>query len=171
MLHDGGQRHRKRPRQLADRYRVVVAQPRQQGPARRIGQRREGAIQRLRLILNHMVKYRVPDACCQVTQFRLALLSFRGAPQGANPKSSKPALATTGFRARRFAAPRNDSGGCGTPRNDSAEILHRPHTSLSFLATLSVVIPGPERSEGTRNPVTTAGDYWIPGSPLRGASE
>ena len=44
----------------------MLAQPRQQRPARRIGQRREGAIQRLCLILNHMVKYRVPDACCQV---------------------------------------------------------------------------------------------------------
>jgi len=33
------------------------------------------------------------------------------------------------------------------------------------------VIPGPERSEGTRNPVSTAGDYWIPGSRLRRAPE
>jgi hypothetical protein len=31
-------------------------------------------------------------ACCQVTQFRLALLSFRGAPQGANPESSNHRL-------------------------------------------------------------------------------
>jgi hypothetical protein len=35
----------------------------------------------------------------------------------------------------------------------------------------SAVIPGPERSEGTRNPVITAGEYWIPDSPLRGAPE
>ena len=66
MLHDGGERHRKRPRQFADRYRVMLAQPRQQGPARRVGQRREGAIQWLWLILNHVVKYRALDACCQV---------------------------------------------------------------------------------------------------------
>ena len=44
----------------------MLAQPRQQGPAGRIRQRREGAIQRGCLILNHMVKYRAPDACCQV---------------------------------------------------------------------------------------------------------
>jgi hypothetical protein len=35
------------------------AEPRQQRPARRIGQRREGAIQRLRSIVNHVVRYRV----------------------------------------------------------------------------------------------------------------
>ena len=43
----------------------MLAQPRQQGPAGRIRQRREGAIQRLWLILNHVVKYRALDACCQ----------------------------------------------------------------------------------------------------------
>ena len=40
----------------------MLAQPRQQRPAGRIRQRREGAIQRLGLILNHAVKYRVSDA-------------------------------------------------------------------------------------------------------------
>ena len=44
----------------------MLAQPRQQGPAGRIGQGREGAIQRRWLILNHVVKYRMRDACCQV---------------------------------------------------------------------------------------------------------
>ena len=44
----------------------VLAEPRQQRPARRIGQGRERAIQRLCLILNHVVKYLVPDARCQV---------------------------------------------------------------------------------------------------------
>ena len=35
-------------------------------PARRIGQRREGAIQRLRLILNHVVRYLPKTVRCQV---------------------------------------------------------------------------------------------------------
>ena len=63
----------------------MLAQPRQQRPAGRIGQRREGAIQRLWLILNHVVKYRMAEACCQVRTLdavRLpaftARLSFRG---------------------------------------------------------------------------------------------
>ena len=42
----------------------MLAQPRQQRPARGIGQRRERAIQCL--ILNHVVKYLVLDAQCQV---------------------------------------------------------------------------------------------------------
>jgi hypothetical protein len=91
----------------------VLAEPRQQRPARRIGQGRERAIQRLCLILNHVVKYVVPDAQSQVR-------TLSGHPGASN---------------------------------------------------LSAVIPGPERSEGARNPVTTACDYWIPGSPLRGAPE
>jgi hypothetical protein len=37
--------------------------------------------------------------------------------------------------------------------------------------TLASVIPGPERSEGARNPVITDWGYWIPGSPLHGAPE
>ena len=45
---------------------LLLAEPRQQRPARRVGQRREGAIQRGCFILNHRVKYRAPDACCQV---------------------------------------------------------------------------------------------------------
>ena len=92
----------------------MLAEPRQQRPARRIGQGRERAIQRLCLILNHMVKYLVPDARCQV---RTAM-----------------------------------------------------RVDYAFSAR-AAVIPGPERSEGARNPVTTACDYWIPGSPLRGAPE
>ena len=90
----------------------MLAQPRQQRPAGGIGQCREGAIQRLWLILNHTVKYRLADACCQGRMRCAWMAAFR-----------------------------------------------------------SAVIPGPERSEGARNPVTTAGDYWIPGSPLRGAQE
>jgi hypothetical protein len=33
------------------------------------------------------------------------------------------------------------------------------------------VIPGPERSEGARNPVISDRGYWIPGAPLHGAPE
>jgi hypothetical protein len=33
------------------------------------------------------------------------------------------------------------------------------------------VIPEAERSEAVRNPVFQGADYWIPGSPLRGARE
>jgi hypothetical protein len=63
MLHDGGQRDRKRPRQVADRHTFFVAEPSQQGAPRRIGQGGKGSIQRGGagesgfLRLNHMVKY------------------------------------------------------------------------------------------------------------------
>ena len=125
MLHDGGQRHRKRPRQLADRDRVMLAQPRQQGPAGRIGQRREGAIQRGCLILNHTVKYRDAGACCQVTPFRLALLSFRGAPQGANPESSnhRLRLLDSGLAARSQVYAGCVNLPAPAPRNDSVDWL------------------------------------------------
>ena len=35
----------------------------------------------------------------------------------------------------------------------------------------TLVIPGPERSEGAGNLVITGWGYWVPGSPLRGAPE
>ena len=106
----------------------MLAQPRQQGAARRIGQRRERAIQRLRLILNHVVRYLPKTARCQV----------------------RPAM--------RVDCP-------SSARADVRRAL-RCHS-----APLSAVIPGPERSEGARNPVITACGYSIPGSPLRGAPE
>ena len=61
MLHDGGERHRERFRQLADGNAVLFVQPRQQGTPGRIGERREHAVERGVLggilILNHGVKY------------------------------------------------------------------------------------------------------------------
>ena len=47
MLHDRRQRHRKGLRQLADRERVAVGEPRHQRPPRRIGERGKGAVQEL----------------------------------------------------------------------------------------------------------------------------
>ena len=44
MLHDGGQRHRERLGQFADRQTIVVAQPRQQRPPGGVGKRSKGAI-------------------------------------------------------------------------------------------------------------------------------
>jgi hypothetical protein len=55
MLHDRGQRHRKRLRQFADRNAVLFAEPRQQRPPRRIRQRRKGAVEGMIAILNHGV--------------------------------------------------------------------------------------------------------------------
>jgi hypothetical protein len=63
MLHDGGQRDRERPRQIADRDALVVAEPGQLGAPRRIGHGGKRSIQRGGtgekgfLRLNHMVKY------------------------------------------------------------------------------------------------------------------
>jgi hypothetical protein len=47
MLHDRGQRHCERLRQLADRKRVTVGEPREQRAPRRIGERGKGAVQEL----------------------------------------------------------------------------------------------------------------------------
>jgi hypothetical protein len=55
VLHDRGQRHRERLRQLADGQAFAVAKPRQQRPPGRIGQRSKGAVQNFLLILNHTV--------------------------------------------------------------------------------------------------------------------
>jgi hypothetical protein len=55
MLHDRRQRHRERPGELAHRQAVLVVQPRDQRPPRRVGERREGAVEGL-LMLNHRVK-------------------------------------------------------------------------------------------------------------------
>jgi len=55
MLHDRGQRHRKRPRQLAHRKLLAAFQPRQQRAPRRVRERGEGAVQGLIVILNHTV--------------------------------------------------------------------------------------------------------------------
>jgi hypothetical protein len=55
MLHDRGQRHRERLRQIAHRNIVVPAEPRQQRAPGRVCQCCEGAVQRRILILNHMV--------------------------------------------------------------------------------------------------------------------
>jgi hypothetical protein len=57
VLHDGRQRHRKRPRQLAHRQAFLTAEPRQQRPAGRVGKRRKGAVEHRLLILNHQVKF------------------------------------------------------------------------------------------------------------------
>jgi hypothetical protein len=59
MLHDGGERHRKRLRQLADRDRGARRKPRQQRAPRRVGERGKGVVQiafsRGVAILNHKV--------------------------------------------------------------------------------------------------------------------
>ena len=52
---------------------------------------------------------------------------------------------------------------------DAHRTTVRDHYSVVALNLVSVT--GPERSEGTREPVITAGGYWIPGSPLCGAPE
>jgi len=55
VLHDRGQRHRERLRQLADRKAFAIAEPRQQRAPGRIGKRGKGTVQNLLLILNHVV--------------------------------------------------------------------------------------------------------------------
>ena len=55
MLHDRRQRDWKRRGQLAHRQAVPLAEPREKGTPRRIGQRRKRAVERLTLILNHKV--------------------------------------------------------------------------------------------------------------------
>ena len=55
MLHDRGQRHRKRLGQLADGQALLRDEPRQEGATGRVGQGREGAVQRGFLMLNHIV--------------------------------------------------------------------------------------------------------------------
>jgi len=55
MLHDGGQRHRERLRQFANREPVTLAEPGQQRPPGRIRQRGKGAVEDFRVKLNHAV--------------------------------------------------------------------------------------------------------------------
>jgi hypothetical protein len=55
MLHDRGQRHRERLRQIAHRNTVVPAEPRQQRAPGRVRERCKGAVQHRILILNHLV--------------------------------------------------------------------------------------------------------------------
>ena len=57
VLHHCRQRDRKGPGELADRQAVFLAKPGEQRPPRWIGERGEGAVERVRLILNHLVKY------------------------------------------------------------------------------------------------------------------
>ena len=57
MLHDRRQRHGKRPGELADRKAFMFPELRNQGAPRRVGERRESAVEGGILILNHMVKY------------------------------------------------------------------------------------------------------------------
>ena len=60
VLHHRGQRHGKRPGELADRQ-VALAEPRQERTPGGVGERREGAVERGvgggLSILNHWVKY------------------------------------------------------------------------------------------------------------------
>jgi hypothetical protein len=53
VLHDGGERHRERPRKLTDRSALAAIELREQGPPRRVGERGKGAVERGVLILNH----------------------------------------------------------------------------------------------------------------------
>lgn len=63
MLHDGGQRNRERLGDLADGDSILLGEPRQNGPAGRVGQSREGRVQCLMPIVNHMVMYMRPMRC------------------------------------------------------------------------------------------------------------
>ncbi len=65
MLHDRRQRHRKRPRKLADRQLLLFVQPRQEGPSGRIGERSESAVQSVACILYHVVKCMIGPRRCQ----------------------------------------------------------------------------------------------------------
>jgi hypothetical protein len=58
MLHDGGERHRERPREVAYRNARLGIELREQRTPRRIGESGKGAVERDVLILNHQVKYR-----------------------------------------------------------------------------------------------------------------
>jgi len=55
MLHDRGQRHRERLRQLADGKAFAIAEPRQQRAAGRVRQRGKGVVENFFLKLNHTV--------------------------------------------------------------------------------------------------------------------
>jgi hypothetical protein len=55
MLHDRGQRHRERLRQLAHRNAVLSVKPGQQCASRRVRERGEGTVQEVVSILNHVV--------------------------------------------------------------------------------------------------------------------
>jgi hypothetical protein len=57
VLHDRRKRHRERARELADRHIRLGAEPRQQRAPRRVGKGREGAVERVWSIFNHLVKY------------------------------------------------------------------------------------------------------------------
>lgn len=57
MLHDGRQRDREGPRQLADGDALLFVEAGQKRPARRIGEGCEGAVEDGALIVNHGVYY------------------------------------------------------------------------------------------------------------------
>lgn len=57
MFHYRRQRHGKRLGQVADRHAVVFLQARQQSPTGRVGQCGKNPVERLFLILYHIVKY------------------------------------------------------------------------------------------------------------------
>lgn len=56
MLHHSGQRHRKGLRQIADRQSFRLLEAGEQSTPGRVGKRGEGAIEGVRLTLNHRVK-------------------------------------------------------------------------------------------------------------------
>jgi hypothetical protein len=65
MLHDSGQRHGMRSRQLRHGQFLVFAKLRDDRAPGRIGKRGEGAVEAVLLILNHSVKCRPIDRLCQ----------------------------------------------------------------------------------------------------------
>ena len=71
MFHDRRQRYGERRRQRADGKIRLLGKPHQQGPARRVGKRGKGAIERGSTKLNHVVKYKA--AAIAVKQLQLAL--------------------------------------------------------------------------------------------------
>ena len=56
VLHHGGQRHRERPRELADRHALLLLQACKEGPPRRVGERGKGPVERVGTKVNHLVK-------------------------------------------------------------------------------------------------------------------
>ncbi len=94
VFHDRRQRHRERPGQLAHRKALPLAQLRQQRASRRVGQGREGAIQRAFMTVNHRVNY-------------LPATRRRQAPEN-------PVLATPGSKPGEYGV---DNPRAGSPRS------------------------------------------------------
>ena len=110
MLHHGRQRHLERLCQFRHRDRGAFAQLREQRAPRRIGERRESAVERRVRIVNHEVKYRAaPSAVkdgadlCNLLRIarqdkRMSSVSVAAAMTGASAASTQMALAAKMMR-------------------------------------------------------------------------